>query len=211
MNASLVVQMIKNPPVSVGDARDGFNPWVGKIPWKRKWQPTAVFLPRKFHGQRSLMNYSPYSHKESEITENVHVHTHTHTDTHTQRHTHTHRHTHIPGIYSRISKPTQIQWSRGSERDSQRSAFPRKTPLLILNNLNSSATWQLISLNYKLRRLFRKGISQRLGLCHSAELYPRSPQQHCHILGTQYMCLLDEWVNGRMKEGIPRQPGNLMF
>ena len=133
------------------------------------------------------------------------------THTHTHRDTHTHRHTHIPGIYSRISKPTQIQWSRGSERDSQRSAFTRKTPLLILNNLNSSATWQLISLNYKLRRLFRKGISQRLGLCHSAELYPRSPQQHCHILGTQYMCLLDEWVNGRMKEGIPRQPGNLMF
>jgi len=32
----------------------GFNPWVGKIPWKRKWQPTPVFLTGKFHGQRSL-------------------------------------------------------------------------------------------------------------------------------------------------------------
>ena len=35
--------------------RCGFDPWVGKMPWSRKWQPTAVFLPRKFHGQRSLV------------------------------------------------------------------------------------------------------------------------------------------------------------
>ena len=39
--------------------RCGFNPWVGKIPWKRKWQPTPVFLPGEFHGQRNLMGYSP--------------------------------------------------------------------------------------------------------------------------------------------------------
>ena len=199
-----MAQWVKNLPAIQRHRRHGrrrFDPWVGKIPWKRKWQPTAVSLPRQFHGQRSLLNYSPYSHKESEMTENVHAYTHTQT----------HTHTHTPGIYSRISKPTQIQWSRESERDSQRSAFPRKTPLLILNNLNSSYIWQLISLNYKLSRLFIKGTSQRLGLCHSAELYPRSPQQHCHVLDTQYMCLLDEWVNGRMKEGIPKQPGNLMF
>ena len=36
-----------------------FNPWVGKIPWSRKWQPTPVFLPGKSHGQRSLAGYSP--------------------------------------------------------------------------------------------------------------------------------------------------------
>ena len=36
-----------------------FNPWVGKIVWSRKWQPTPVFLPGKFHGQRSLAGYSP--------------------------------------------------------------------------------------------------------------------------------------------------------
>ena len=36
----------------------GFNPWVGKIPWKGKWQPTPVFLLGKFHGQRSLAGYS---------------------------------------------------------------------------------------------------------------------------------------------------------
>ena len=37
--------------------RRGFDPWVGKIPWSRKWQPTTVFLPGKFHGQRSLVGY----------------------------------------------------------------------------------------------------------------------------------------------------------
>ena len=37
--------------------RHRFNPWVRKIPWKRKWQPTPVFLPGKFHGQRSLVAY----------------------------------------------------------------------------------------------------------------------------------------------------------
>ena len=36
-----------------------FHPWVGKIPWRRKWQPTPVLLPGKCHGQRSLMGYSP--------------------------------------------------------------------------------------------------------------------------------------------------------
>ena len=39
--------------------RYGFNPWVGKIPWRRKWQPTPVFLPGKSHGQRSLVGCSP--------------------------------------------------------------------------------------------------------------------------------------------------------
>ena len=40
--------------------RHGFDPWVRKIPWRRKWQPTPVFLPRKFHEQRSLVGYSPW-------------------------------------------------------------------------------------------------------------------------------------------------------
>ena len=44
--------------------RTGFDPWVGKIPWRREWQPTPVFLPGKFHGQRSLAGYSPWYHKE---------------------------------------------------------------------------------------------------------------------------------------------------
>ena len=39
---------------SAGHIRDGFDPWVGKIPWRRAWQPTPVFLSGEFHGQRSL-------------------------------------------------------------------------------------------------------------------------------------------------------------
>ena len=39
--------------------RRGLDPWAGKIPWRRKWQPTLVFLPGKSHGQRSLVGYSP--------------------------------------------------------------------------------------------------------------------------------------------------------
>ena len=46
--------------------RQGFDPWVGKIRWRRKWQPTPVCLPGEFHGQRSLVGYSPCGHKESE-------------------------------------------------------------------------------------------------------------------------------------------------
>ena len=44
--------------------RRGFNPRVGKIPWRRAWQPTPVFLPGKVHGQRSLAGYSSQGHKE---------------------------------------------------------------------------------------------------------------------------------------------------
>jgi len=39
--------------------RRGFDPWVGKLPWRRGWQPTPVFLPGESHGQRSLAGYSP--------------------------------------------------------------------------------------------------------------------------------------------------------
>ena len=42
-----------------GHRRPGFNPWVGKIPWRGTWQPTPVFLPGESHGQRSLAGYSP--------------------------------------------------------------------------------------------------------------------------------------------------------
>ena len=49
--------------------RPRFDPWVGKIPWGRKWQPTPEFLPRKPHGQRSLAGYSPQGHKELDTTE----------------------------------------------------------------------------------------------------------------------------------------------
>ena len=49
--------------------RPDFNPWLGKISWGREWQPTLVFLPEEFHGQRSLVGYSSWGHKESDMTE----------------------------------------------------------------------------------------------------------------------------------------------
>ena len=52
-----------------GQKRHGFAPWVGKISWRREWQPTPVFFPGEFHGQRSLVGYSPWGHKESDMTE----------------------------------------------------------------------------------------------------------------------------------------------
>ena len=54
--------------------RGGFGPWVGKIPWSRKWQPTPVFLPGKFHGQRSQVGYCPWVYKGSDTTEHTCTH-----------------------------------------------------------------------------------------------------------------------------------------
>ena len=70
--------------------RPGFNPWVGKMPWRRKWQPTPVFLPGGPHGQRSLAGYSPWDCTESEMTKHVQAHVCTHRCAHTHTHTHTH-------------------------------------------------------------------------------------------------------------------------
>ena len=69
--------MVKSLPAIQSHRRHGFNPWVRKIPWRRKWQPTPVFLPGKSHRQRSLEGYG---RKESDTTEaTLRVHTHTHT------------------------------------------------------------------------------------------------------------------------------------
>ena len=53
--------VVKNAPVNAGGryAGGGFDPWVGKNTWRRKWQITLVFLPGKSHGHRSLAGYSP--------------------------------------------------------------------------------------------------------------------------------------------------------
>ena len=51
--ASLVAQMVKNLPAM--QERSRLDPWVRKIPWRRKWQPTPLFLPGEFHGERSLV------------------------------------------------------------------------------------------------------------------------------------------------------------
>ena len=49
-----------------------FDLWVGKIPWRRKWQPIPVLLPGKFSGRRSLVGYSPWGHKESDTAKQLH-------------------------------------------------------------------------------------------------------------------------------------------
>ena len=54
---------------STCNAGDKFNPLFGKIPWRRAWQHTSVFLPEKSHGQRSLVGYSPKGHKELDTIE----------------------------------------------------------------------------------------------------------------------------------------------
>ena len=60
--------MVKNP---LAVQENQFDPWVRKIPWRRAWQPTPVFLPGESHGQRSLVGYSPWGHKELDTTEAI--------------------------------------------------------------------------------------------------------------------------------------------
>ena len=66
--ASLAAQMVKN---LLQCGRPGFDPWVGKIPWRRTWQPTPVFCLEYPHGQKSLASYSPRVIKKSDTTERL--------------------------------------------------------------------------------------------------------------------------------------------
>ena len=66
---SQVLLVVKNPPANARDMRRRFDLWVGKIPWRRTWQPTPVFLPGESHGQRTLVVYSPWGCKELDTTE----------------------------------------------------------------------------------------------------------------------------------------------
>ena len=63
-----MAQTVKSLP-EIGRPR--FDSWVRRIPRRRKWQPTPVFLPGKSHGQRSLAGYGPWGHKKSDMTEQV--------------------------------------------------------------------------------------------------------------------------------------------
>ena len=64
--SSLVAQIVKNLPAT---QETWVDPLVGKIPWRREWQSTPIFLPGEFHGQRKLVGYSPRGHKESDRTQ----------------------------------------------------------------------------------------------------------------------------------------------
>jgi len=66
--ASLVAQMVDSP---LPMWRLGFDPWVGKIPWRREWHPTPVFLPEQSHGQRILAGYSTQGRIELDMTERL--------------------------------------------------------------------------------------------------------------------------------------------
>ena len=65
----LVTQTVKR--ICLQCRRPRFHPWVRKLPWRRKWQSIPVFLPGEFHGQRSLVSYRPWGHKESDTTEQL--------------------------------------------------------------------------------------------------------------------------------------------
>ena len=95
----------------------GLNPWVRKIPWSSKWQPTPVSLPGKFHGQRSLVGCSPWGHKESDTTEHAHL------DTHAPAQSHHHISKLDPrlmgsanmGTHLQLATGPQLQWSCPSQ------------------------------------------------------------------------------------------------
>ena len=62
--------MVKKLPANARDMKDmGLIPQTGKIPWRRAWQSTPIFLPGESHGQRNLAVYSPQGHKELDMTE----------------------------------------------------------------------------------------------------------------------------------------------
>ena len=61
--------MVKNLPAM--QERPRFDAWVGKIPWRREWQPTPVLLPGEFHGQRSLAGFSPWGRRALDLTEQL--------------------------------------------------------------------------------------------------------------------------------------------
>ena len=81
-NRRLTGQSLGSPPsaqqsrIHCQCTRLRFNPWVRKVPWRRKWQPTPVFLPGKSPGQRHQAGYSPWGCKELDTTERLQTHTH---------------------------------------------------------------------------------------------------------------------------------------
>ena len=63
--------MVKNLPAM---QETWFDPWIRKTTWRREWQPTPVFLPEESHGQRTLVDYSSWGHKELDTTEQLSTH-----------------------------------------------------------------------------------------------------------------------------------------
>ena len=76
--ASQAVPVIKKKPTCQCRRcrRHKFDPWVGKILWRRAWQPAPLCLPGESYRQRSLVGYSPWGRKESDMTEQLHFYFH---------------------------------------------------------------------------------------------------------------------------------------
>ena len=74
----LVAQQVKNCLQCRRHRRPGFDPWVGNIPWRVAWQATPEFVPGESRGQRSLVGYTPWGHKELDTTKATEHGTHTH-------------------------------------------------------------------------------------------------------------------------------------
>ena len=71
IQASLVAQMVKNPPTAQEtgiQSQPQRSKWLLQMPWRSKWQPTPIYLPGGFHAQRSMVGYSPWGLKELGIT-----------------------------------------------------------------------------------------------------------------------------------------------
>ena len=66
--------VLKNPPTRQELKETWIDPQVRKIPWRRKWQHTPVFLPRESHRKKSLAGYSPKGHQQSDMTEQLSMH-----------------------------------------------------------------------------------------------------------------------------------------
>ena len=97
-----------------------FYPWVRKIPWRRKWQPTPVFLPGESHRLRRLVGYSPQAHKELDTAE-VTWHTHT-------------------------QKMLKVRWrsETGKGRESVKSALICKFPLWVVGTQSHEDLWESV-------------------------------------------------------------------
>ena len=71
MPVYIIYKIIYRERIHLQCRRPGFDPWVGKTPWRRAWQPTPVFLPGESRGQGSLAGYSPQGLKELDTTERL--------------------------------------------------------------------------------------------------------------------------------------------
>ena len=109
---------VKNLPASAGDTK-ATDPITGRPPWRRKWQPTPVFLPEKFHGQSSVVGCSSWSCKESDTTEPAHTHTHTHTHTHARAHLKDMLKLYIKDLFAGMLKEPPKKVSHAQERQSR--------------------------------------------------------------------------------------------